>query len=515
MRAHAKLGISAIVLCSMLSTVLPRSIYVPESIFDIDSYKLEIKELEEYRVSQFKDFLAQYMNVTIENVPISKDYCNNIYVYSKDQTFAKGDTFTDKSLAIVRAAEHVEIVLDKRGQPFVPLPDMIHSLKTIRSMYLKNVGVTEATKAMTCLENLEELEMHSCAIHDISSIIPLNSSLKKLILNDCDIQNCQIDPTRVPNLTELTITCCNLDEINKHLFMIKDLKKINLSNNHLYGLPKFEDSDVVTTVELDLSRNRLVEFPESLKKFSKLKKLNMKGNNIKKFKCGFPDENVLEEIILSYNRIKRVPKAILKLAKIKTLDFKHNQLEKIPPELFIIDSLEKLDLSFNKLKDIEEPLTWLVRNVFKAVSLKVLKNEALKELDISYNFLESIPESFNVFQHLEKLNLAGNEITSIPDILKYLERLKVVDLSFNKLTFIPEFFAGLERLEELKLCGGRNFRHPVFSNRIKAVPKAILDRFSKNMIKLDLKGNLLDTESSLFAYGSDDLKKYYGDWVVL
>lgn len=512
--------------CLGLKTVLSASIYAPLSALGIDLSSVDINELKKYRVTQFKDFLAEYMNVTIENVPMNKDYCNNIYVYSKDETFAKGDTFTDRTLGVVEAAEHVEIVLDKRGQSFVPLPDLIHSSKTLRSMYLKNVGITETIKIMTGLENLEELEMHSCAIHDISSIIPLNSSLKKLVLNDCDIQNCYIDPDRVPNLTELTIMCCNLVEINKEVFFVKDLKKINFSNNHLYGLPKLEDSEEATTVELDLSRNRFVSFPECLRGFNKLKKLNMRGNNLKKkLEFVFSKKNVLEELNLGHNRIKEIsknfldrrnPRTIQNLKSLKILDLKHNQLEKIPPELFTLSSLEKLDLSFNKLKSMNESLTWLMRNVFKTVRLlKQSNNKTLKELDISYNSLTSLPASFNVFQHLEKLNLAGNKFTSIPVVLEYLERLKTVDFSFNKLTFIPEFFAKLERLEELKVAGGRNFRHQESSNQIRVVPKSILDRYTKKMIKIDLKGNSLNKESSFFGYGSDDLKAYYSDWIAL
>nr|KAF6310774.1 leucine rich repeat containing 2 [Myotis myotis] len=65
-----------------------------------------------------------------------------------------------------------------------------------------------------------------------------------------------------------------------------------------------------------------------------------------------------------------------------------------------------------------------------------LKN--LKELNVSFNHLKSIPPELGECENLEKLDCSGNlELTELPFELSNLKQVTFVDLSANKFSSVP------------------------------------------------------------------------------
>ncbi|KAL8543534.1 hypothetical protein ACS0TY_004183 [Phlomoides rotata] len=77
---------------------------------------------------------------------------------------------------------------------------------------------------------------------------------------------------------------------------------------------------------------------------------------------------------------------------------------------------------------------------------------SLRELNLSFNELESIPETLCSEVNLEKLNVGKNftDLRMLYESLGNLEKLKDLDISDNQIKALPDSFRFLSRL--------RNFR---------------------------------------------------------
>nr|CAD1845016.1 unnamed protein product [Ananas comosus var. bracteatus] len=75
----------------------------------------------------------------------------------------------------------------------------------------------------------------------------------------------------------------------------------------------------------------------------------------------------------------------------------------------------------------------------------------LRELDVSFNEVESIPESLCLATSLVKLNVGRNfaDLTSLPRSLGNLEMLEELDISNNQIRVLPDSFRLLARLRVL------------------------------------------------------------------
>lgn len=94
------------------------------------------------------------------------------------------------------------------------------------------------------------------------------------------------------------------------------------------------------------------------------------------------------------------------------------------------DIFDKLYLSHNKLKIF--PIKWLASN--------------LKELDLSCNEIEIIPEEIKTCKSLEILNLSDNKISIFPDLIIEIPQLKLLNLERNNIATIPNSIKALEYL---------------------------------------------------------------------
>ncbi|KAF3510001.1 hypothetical protein F2Q69_00004540 [Brassica cretica] len=75
----------------------------------------------------------------------------------------------------------------------------------------------------------------------------------------------------------------------------------------------------------------------------------------------------------------------------------------------------------------------------------------LKELDVSFNELESVPESLCYATTLVKLNIGNNfaNLRSLPGLIGNLEKLEELDMSNNQIRFLPFSFKALSQLRVL------------------------------------------------------------------
>ncbi|CDW54122.1 Leucine rich repeat and calponiny [Trichuris trichiura] len=208
---------------------------------------------------------------------------------------------------------------------------------------------------------------------------------------------------------------------------------LNLGERNLKAFPftpgRYDLSDVVF---VDVSRNRLLDFPVELSD------------------CGF-----LETLYLQGNCIKVVPNCIASLRSLTFLDLSYNQISILPAALCTLP-LEVLLLKSNRVESLPSEIGKLAGT--------------LTELDVSCNRLSSLPSEIGALSKLRVLNLRQNVLTWLPygifapfvgpslirrqnlsDFCKL--RLRYCDISFNKICQLDTDIRLMRSLVEISLEG--------------------------------------------------------------
>jgi Leucine-rich repeat (LRR) protein len=186
-------------------------------------------------------------------------------------------------------------------------------------------------------------------------------------------------------------------------------------------IKKITDSGKEVT-ELDLTEKRLKEFPASLTKLTKLRKLVLSENEIATLPESLGELVHLEELYVKSCDLSELPKSIGQLQQLRILDISGNY------------NLHKLPASFKKL-----------------VNLKQLTADQVR-LDL--------PESFELPPNLEEISLYGsykdiNKFFTFPMALIALKHLKVLDLRENKFKELPVALQEIQSLEAFLWTGSR------------------------------------------------------------
>lgn len=176
---------------------------------------------------------------------------------------------------------------------------------------------------------------------------------------------------------------------------IPSLQILNLCYNIIDTLDKFIEGPHTELINLDLSHNYLKSLLNgSLKTAQNLQVLDLSFNKIISLKT----DN------------------FLKLKNLRTLKIDNNSIKEIPGSIFP-ESLTELDISFNFLQTLPENLT------------------DITILNVGYNQISTLNHELINFHQLEHLNISGNDLETFPNI--NVKNLKILDISYNNLLHIP------------------------------------------------------------------------------
>jgi Leucine-rich repeat (LRR) protein len=190
-----------------------------------------------------------------------------------------------------------------------------------------------------------------------------------------------------------------------------------LSNNQIEHLPRAICllPDLHT---LKLDNNKIQRIDETIELFPQ-KRVTLHHNLLQKIHCDFQEINV---------------------------DLSHNELTEFPSHLLRNPQRETINVACNKITYFELD--------------SVQEDSKLKEFNISYNQLLSLPEGLEQFLCLEKLNFSQNQLTKIPLLLFQHKKLQSFYFYKNKVDFLPSDLSKMRNLAYL------NFQ----SNQIKSLP---------------------------------------------
>lgn len=128
---------------------------------------------------------------------------------------------------------------------------------------------------------------------------------------------------------------------------------------------------------------------------------------------------------------------------------------------------EVMKIAFNALTELPPELS--------------LRLPHLRHLDLSFNQLEYLPNSFGLLFHLQTLLVQHNRLQSLPETFIRLVKLERVDLSHNALRELPDAIGDMENLQRLNLA----------HNKLKLLPLSLGN--SAKLCLLLCEGNRLDS----------------------
>jgi Leucine-rich repeat (LRR) protein len=194
-----------------------------------------------------------------------------------------------------------------------------------------------------------------------------------------------------PNIQDIALTNCGLNELSINLPFLKELEVLDLSNNNLKSLPA------------------------TIGECKKLRKLILKNNQLSMLTGNLTNCTNLEEIDITGNPITEFPSVLATLPKLKVI--KAGAFKVKNPVAFI----------------------------------NSIKNNNITHLDLSNCALNYLPSVIKNFTYLQELNLSNNAIQYLTDDVAMLPSLTKLDLSNNKLDAIPASICNMQQLKMLKL----------------------------------------------------------------
>lgn len=250
---------------------------------------------------------------------------------------------------------------------------------------------------------LEQLTIED-AVADQLDVITGLTNLQSLRITNTIVSNDLLKGiSALPNLTELTLSGCNLSNISP-LAAVSGLIKLDLSNNTIRNLDALQDMSNLE--ELNLQRNAITDL-SALAQLTNLQKLDV-----------------------SFNAMQSLD-SVYSVTSLIWLDASNNAIA----ELGSIDQLADLSylaISSNDLTDISN----------------VVQCATLAELNISNNMLTDI-SALKDLSMLTYLNFSNNTVTTIPAFSQD-SRLVTIDGSHNSISSLAPL-AGLKSLNTVNM----------------------------------------------------------------
>jgi Leucine-rich repeat (LRR) protein len=334
----------------------------------------------------------------------------------------------EEELEAITSGNVEEVIeLDWSDKKLKVFPPSLTKLKNLKKLTLSKNNISEIPAAIGELLNLEELYLQDCGVHTIAEAI---GNCKKLRVWDLSANHdLKAFPDSIGDLSNLQVL--NLDYIATPL------------PESLARLEKLEEISMYSCFN-DLENPGT--FPEVLTRLKNLKRWDFRENKI----------SVLPESILQIQTLE---------AFLWTGSLTQNHTHNIPfPDFTRFPNLKKLVISrkWNSWKEV-------VFNMPALEHLAIDRNKEEKQyfdqnmLDTWAGMMAGKDDAFRnriqwILDHKQQepdgrfsyLVTAGMKPGELQEINK-LKHLKYLDLSYNDLPSLPETFFGLQQLETLDL----------------------------------------------------------------
>ncbi|XP_032557487.1 PH domain leucine-rich repeat-containing protein phosphatase 2 [Chiroxiphia lanceolata] len=229
-------------------------------------------------------------------------------------------------------------------------------------------------------------------------------------------------------LSMVDLSCYSLEELPEHLFYSQDITYLNLRHNFM--------------------RSSGAGSLDSLCRFSQLKNLNLSNNRLGEFPVSLCEISTLTELNISCNGLHYLPSQIGKLLNLQTFWLDGNFLTSLPEELGNLQQLSCLGLSFNNFCELPAICEKLV-----ALDKLALAGNLLETLDLAMlnrmSHIKSVDLRLNNLKRATADTLEGNKSVTYMD----LRDNQMTDLDLSSLGSLEQLHCERNKLRELTLSG--------------------------------------------------------------
>ncbi|XP_076759152.1 podocan [Xylocopa sonorina] len=263
-------------------------------------------------------------------------------------------------------------VLSWRGISYNFLSEFIAAFPNVTTINLADSDLKYMDNSISMYApNLKSIHLERNSIRQIN--LEQFGGIRELYLDENPIES--FDAFGPQDLTILSLSGCFKDPPGFYV-RLRTLQSLDLSNNQFSQILDNMFADVPNLMDLNLSHNRLVEFPD-LSGLMSLRKLSLSYNRITRI-TDISVSSSLETLNLRGNSIENIDKlSFSKLISLEELDLSENKLSSLPQDWSIrMISLWSLNLSSNKFTGIE--------------NMKVVKSTNLQHLYVKNNVFPMI-----------------------------------------------------------------------------------------------------------------------------
>ncbi|KAL7713744.1 Protein kinase [Entamoeba marina] len=225
-------------------------------------------------------------------------------------------------------------------------------------------------------------------------------------------------------------------------------------NNHILSIfpPIPSMSGIFSSLtSIELSENKIKEFPITLCTLTKLESINLKSNKMYYVTEEITKLTNLSSLCLQSNNLTKLPN--LSTIRLKYLDISLNNFSKyFDIELnqslntFIGSGLQSYPISLSKLTNLHvmdlSKTRFNIKNVIKHSPLR------LRELVLSHCKIVTLPEEITQLQ-ISKLDISDNNISKFNYIFFSMKSLKSLNISDNQLTHTNALFQTMTNLTQI------------------------------------------------------------------
>lgn len=354
-----------------------------------------------------------------------------------DQLFLGFNVLRDISVDVLRVKESLT-VLDVRDNKLQRLSDRIPQLYRLKTLDVTNNDLPDLPPGLGYLKYLDHLLVEGNPLKSIRrSIISAGTEpLKKYLRTrgsppeGVDVMEEEVDEFAIrqremeqdePMAEEPPLEDEYLfrDAASSGNLQLVDMKLHQLPEQlHPAGKYRFRE----TLLELNLSKNWLVDLPAAIGEFSSLHTLIAEQCGLKSVHASIAMIPRLEHLRLSKNSLTTdAVNAMLGTGSytsftLKELDLRNNVLTDVPQKLQHLEAIDTLLLSFNRIRALDN-FQW---SSMRQLSVLTIANNRLEScgtvheipkltsLSLENNELRQIPAQLALCEHLRALYLAGN-----------------------------------------------------------------------------------------------------------
>ena len=258
---------------------------------------------------------------------------------------------------------------------------------------------------------------------------------------------------RLKNLVTLNVSKNSISSLSgttrQSIGRLINLETLTLHHNLLTTLPDDFWALKKLKPQLDLSYNRFITLPESIGELTQITSIDLKNNNANNtgywyysYTGGSADWlSSAPHYCQPYGTFTRLPDSIKNLVNLESFDARCSGIQDLTEWFGELTKISNLQLTYNRLAKLPQNIG----------NLSLLSGS----FNASYNYIDSVPDSFGNLNLSWTLDFSSNRIASMSGSIGKLTNIQILYLQNNKLSSLPSGIGDMSNLLILDLTNNR------------------------------------------------------------